>query len=142
MKWNSRKKTKELSEPGMHHFVLQDGDAIVSFFSILSCHEPNLRNIPIPTLYIYEFHVGEGYQRKGLGRWQLSVIEQLMALPQFRQCRKIMLTCHTENKDAMTFYQKHGFTPDEICPSRCCSAEEAERTGYYIMSKTVSSARI
>jgi len=130
---------KELSEPGMHHIVgLQNGH-ICCFASVLSCTEPDLNRKLIPVLYIYELHVLPSFQKLGLGKW---LLEEVIGLRMtnwegFTRCRRIMLTCQTANISALSFYTKHGFQPDQICPSRCLSKSEAAQIGYQILSKII-----
>lgn len=137
MKWNMANKIKELSEPGMYQVVLRDDERIACFMSLLSCKEANLKRKLIPVAYIYEFHVLPECQGKGLGAWMMSILKRIHEVPEFSACQKLMLTCQRGNTKALAFYQKHGFVPDEICPSRCLSKTEAIQTGYYILSQSI-----
>lgn len=139
MKWSRKDKIKDLSEPGMHHLIFRKDGQICCFLSVLACKEANLRRRLIPVLYIYELHVLPAYQRHGLGAWLLNCIitRHLTAISVFSECVRVMLTCHTANERAMAFYLKHGFQPDEVCPSQCLSKTEAARTGYKILSKPI-----
>lgn len=140
MKWSRKDKIKDLCEPGMHHIIFRSNGNICCFLSVLSCKEANLKRRLQPVLYIYELHVLPKYQRSGLGAWLINqiIFKYLASQPAFQGCKKVMLTCHTTNEKAMAFYLKHGFDPDEICPSRCLSKTEATRIGYRILSRPLN----
>lgn len=139
MVWNTKAKIKDLSQHGMHHIVIRTDDTkkIVCFVSLLACQEMNMRRKLEPVMYIYELHVLPEYQGLGLGKWMLSSLIPAVyrLLDPFKSCIKFMLTCQTANSKALQFYYKYGFTPDEICPSRCLSKTEASQLGYQILSK-------
>lgn len=139
MPWNTKSKIKELSQPGMHHFVVRLDTKLVCFVSVLACKEMNMARTLEPVLYIYELHVLPEYQGLGLGKWILSSLVPSVqhSLDAFKSSVKVMLTCQTANSKALEFYLRSGFTPDEICPSRCLSRTEFSQLGYKILSRPI-----
>ncbi len=140
MKWSTRGKIQELSTEGMYHIIAKRNDRIACFSSVLSCKEEDLAGIPVPVMYIYELHVLPEFQRLGLGAWLLDhvLVDLASKKPSsFRDCTKMMLTVQTSNTVALSFYKKHDFAPDEICPSQCLTSEETKRLGYMIMSRPI-----
>lgn len=66
------------------------------------------------------------YQRKGLGKFMMSALEQMA---KFYEMDKLVLTVLTNNEDGMTFFKSLGFSKDESSP------DAVENTGYEILSK-------
>lgn len=138
MEWDPVGKIEELRQTGMTHLVVREGSKIVCFASVLACTEDDLDDNPRPVIYIYEFHVCPEFQKQGVGTWFLQqVLLKLPLEPEFRHCTQFMLTVQTGNEAACSFYRKHGFRPDEVCPSQCLEPEEASELGYLILSKPV-----
>lgn len=68
-----------------------------------------------PVLYLYEIQISSKYQRQGLGKKLMSVIEQI---GQEAEMPKIVLTVFKANKEAMEFYvEKLNYDIDETSPS-------------------------
>lgn len=66
-------------------------------------------------LYVYEIHVTQEYQGKGLGK-ELMRIAKTLAIS-FKM-DKIMLTVFNFNKQALEFYKKLQFSKDKSSPSQ------------------------
>jgi ribosomal protein S18 acetylase RimI-like enzyme len=61
--------------------------------------------------YICDFIVSPDYQQQSLGTWML---ETLIAHPALARTNQLLIT-----KDAMPFYEKHGFTQHPyVCMKR------------------------
>eukprot|EP00977_Amphora_coffeiformis_P006676 scaffold1453_cov195-Amphora_coffeaeformis.AAC.12 len=79
-------------------------------------------------LYIYEIQVEADFQRKGLGRSLMLVLEEV---GRQTQMTKIMLTVFHRNAEGMKFYMdRMGYAIDEASPSQC-----GDRVDYEILSK-------
>ncbi len=98
--WDAEAKLKELSEPDARYYVVVDpkksaGDAgVVCAFS----HFRFLVEEEVEVVYIYELQVAPAYQRAGLGKWLMMLLE-LTALKY--KMRKTMLTTFKFNTKAM-----------------------------------------
>lgn len=73
--------------------------------------------------------VEKSHQRKGLGAYLLSLLEQTA---REWSMEMVVLTVLKNNPDAMKFYERLGFTVDESSP------EKSENAAYEILSKSVS----
>lgn len=81
-------------------------------------------------IYVFELQIAKPYQRFGLGRRCMELLEQQLA-PTVR-IPKIMLTVFLSNQSALRFYRKLHYTPDAISPS-----QHGEESDYEILSKTL-----
>lgn len=66
------------------------------------------------------------YQRKGLGKFIMTILEKMAK--QY-EMEKLVLTVLTNNAAAITFFKSLGFAVDDTSP------EISENGGYQIMSK-------
>lgn len=64
-------------------------------------------------LYLYEIQMDEMYQRQGLGKKLLSVVEKIAT---DADVSHVVLTSFKANKDAMRFYENRGYQIDETDP--------------------------
>ena len=88
-----------------------------------------------PVLYVYELHVHPSYQRYGIGRRLMSIME-LMAMRS--SMSHVMLTVFTHNKQALKFYsEKMKYSIADSSPSNF-GEEGAEPADYEILWKCVS----
>jgi GNAT superfamily N-acetyltransferase len=69
-----------------------------------------------PVIYCYELQAHPNYQKKGLGKFLMSLLATIKT-----KCHmwKILLTCFTFNTQALAFYSTIGFGIDINSPSRC-----------------------
>lgn len=80
-----------------------------------------------PVTYLYELQVNRSYQKLGLGKRLMTIIELVsMKL----RLKKVMLTVFHANAGAMAFYKKRKYVVDECSPSNF--GEDAD---YEILSK-------
>lgn len=68
------------------------------------------------------------YQRKGLGKFIMTILEKMAK--QY-EMEKLVLTVLTNNAAGITFFKSIGFAVDDTSP------EISENTGYQIMSKSL-----
>jgi ribosomal protein S18 acetylase RimI-like enzyme len=90
-----------------------------------------------PVLYVYELQVKQGFQRHGLGR-KLMTIMELMALK--NSMEYVMLTVFKHNQTALAFYlDKMKYSIADDSPSKFITNEEdGEVADYEILWKSVS----
>ena len=125
----------------------------------LSCRRQTA-SVPLPS---YELQVRRDAQGRGLGRWLLAQIEQAARLasmecvllttfigtfpsldfecpvPLISPPRLDVCVCAASvNKDALRFYERHGYTEDETSPSQCLDSEEAAAYDYAILGKKLA----
>lgn len=70
--------------------------------------------------------VTEEYQRKGLGRFMMNVLEKI---GRHYQMEKLILTCLVNNEPSLIFFKSLGFGVDDTSP------DLSENSGYQILSK-------
>lgn len=68
------------------------------------------------------------YQRKGLGKFIMTILEKMAK--QY-EMEKLVLTVLTNNAAGITFFKSLGFSVDDTSP------EISENLGYQIMSKSL-----
>jgi len=90
-----------------------------------------------PVLYVYELQVKQEFQRHGLGK-KLMTLMELMALR--NAMAYVMLTVFKHNTIATTFYlNKMRYSIADQSPSKCATdEEETESVDYEILWKLVS----
>ena len=108
-------------------------DIPVAFVAFLKTEEEDHRGRPRDVIYCYELQVAEGYRGRGIGATLLSRLERVCI---DTSTPLVMLTCFNANKGALLFYRQHGFSIDEISPSKYGSTAKAE-VEYEILSKRV-----
>ncbi|KAL9186805.1 hypothetical protein ACHAXT_010525 [Thalassiosira profunda] len=82
-----------------------------------------------PVTYLYELQIHPSYQKHGLGKRLMSIVE-LVALK--LKMAKVMLTVFHANEGAMKFYRKRKYEVDESSPSNFEGGEGCE---YEILCK-------
>jgi ribosomal protein S18 acetylase RimI-like enzyme len=93
--WGGQRTTEQVAESLTHStcLVLTSQGETIGFVRAISDHSVNS--------YICDFIVSPRYQQQSLGSWML---ETLMAHPSLVRTTQLLVT-----KDAMAFYEKHGF---------------------------------
>lgn len=139
--WCKKTKLEELQNPLTRAIIIFDAsEQPVSFASYQLTTEPDIQNVPVPVLYLYELQVIKDCRNSGLGSYLVSSIEEI-AKTNASQCRKIMLTAFKslpKNKlyqSPIGFYTRYGFKFDPISPSQCLKSKDAAIYDYEIMSK-------
>jgi len=74
-------------------------------------------------VYCYELQLDVAVRGMGLGKMLMNELE---AIGSRRSMDKAMLTCLKNNVDALAFYNRQGYTPDEIDPTRVADEEDDE----------------
>jgi GNAT superfamily N-acetyltransferase len=99
----------------MKYLVARIDESLVSFASYMYTTEEDMKGRPRECLYLYELQVDPNHRGQGIGTAMLNQLEQ------WAQAAKIpiILTCFKHNQDAMRFYRKLGYRPDQTSPSQC-----------------------
>ncbi|ORX86373.1 acyl-CoA N-acyltransferase [Anaeromyces robustus] len=114
--------------------VTTDNKEIVGFLYFQFSTEMNMKDVEYPVFYIMEIQLVQKARKLGIGKRLMNIGEQWSKK---YKMEKLMLTVFLKNKEAIKFYEKLGFEPDEISPSKCLSPEKAKEYDYEIMSKVV-----
>lgn len=77
----------------------------------------------------YELQIEKDHQRKGIGRFLMGVLERLA---KHYGMEKLILTVLSNNQNAIDFFTKMRFTPDDTSPTK------SEASGYEILSMRLS----
>lgn len=77
-------------------------------------------------LYCYEMQIEKSAQRKGLGKFMMTALEQCA---KHWGMEKIVLTVLTNNPDGTAFFTALGYTLDETSP------DKADKAEYELLSK-------
>ncbi|KAL0640513.1 N alpha-acetyl-transferase [Maublancomyces gigas] len=86
-------------------------------------------------IYCYELHLAPGSRGLGLGRHLMAVMEDFGRAVGLG---KAMLTCFSENKDGVRFYNRNGYETDETSPEpKCLRNGQVRESNYYILSKAL-----
>lgn len=104
--WAAQRSAEEIEESLRHStciaLVHSDGGT-VGFVRALTDRSVNA--------YICDFVIAEGFRGEGLGTWML---ETLMTHPDLVRTNQLLIT-----RDAMAFYEQHGFAPHPyVCMKR------------------------
>jgi len=86
----------------------------------------------VEVLYIYELQVLQPYQRKGLGKFIVMILE---GLARKAGMKGVMLTCQKRNKAAYSFYKSIKYTEDAISPCNVDPYAAPDDYPYEILSK-------
>jgi N-alpha-acetyltransferase 40 len=163
--WNPREKKKEMKLLDLKYFMVKHGNQVEGFVSFMPTREDGY-----PVIYCYEIHLSatlRGYatpfifcdgalrplsfvftvhiafqalilDRTGLATALMRLLEGIAAaLP---GTAKMMLTCFTNNRRALQFYHKLGYSQDEYSPQpRVLRDGTRVESEYIILSKAVSS---
>lgn len=78
--------------------------------------------------FSYELQIDDGFKNKGLGEHLMKTLEKLAKI---WSLDRVVLTLLTNNEGATRFYQRLGYTLDEMTPSK------TEETAYEILSKEI-----
>mmetsp|Transcript_5170 Transcript_5170/g.20625 ORF Transcript_5170/g.20625 Transcript_5170/m.20625 type:complete len:293 (+) Transcript_5170:214-1092(+) len=129
--WDRRKKKQEMTHRSARYVLVcdEEADEIAAFchfrFEFDDEDEPER-----PVLYCYELQVHPNYQRKGLGRHLMGLLDAL-ALRFGLPCT--MLTVFKRNTAARRFYEAIGYGLDATDPSLW-----GNRASYHILSKAMT----
>lgn len=89
----------------------------------------------IDVAYCYEIQIRPESRRRGLGKVLIGLLENIGSS---WLMKKVMLTVHNENVNALMFYKSLQFSPDEISPSQFDKQDAG--ADYEILSKTLSTS--
>eukprot|EP00400_MALV-I_sp_L67-5_P000034 gene34-506_t len=130
--WDDEKKMSEICHKNARHFVLfakleesnqkiesEPERGVVGFAHIRFEVEAGKELV-----YLYEFQVDKKFERCGVGKHMLKLIESAGIVT---KCKELALTCFKHN-DAIDFYKKHGYGVDVDSPTE-------KNCPYQILSK-------
>ncbi|KAF4344645.1 hypothetical protein FBEOM_1386 [Fusarium beomiforme] len=108
--WHSATKKKEMRSPDLRYILVKDADdnmkGFASFMPTFENHEP--------VVYCYEIHLKPELQGTGLGKKLMGYFTDVAE--NIPSVEKAMLTCFVNNKPALKFYEKLGFSKDDYSP--------------------------
>ncbi|WVF69136.1 hypothetical protein IAT40_003910 [Kwoniella sp. CBS 6097] len=99
----------------------EEDSTILGYCSFRFDTEETLSPRDAEVIYCYELQLSPSLRGQGLGK---ILINHLVEIGRRRGLDKSMLTCLKRNKDALSFYSKQGYHPDEIDPTRMTEEEE------------------
>jgi len=131
--WNEKNKRDEMMEDAAWYLLAKNEDGKICGFS----HFRYDMDYDDEVLYVYEIQIDEEFQRKGLGKFMMQVLEMLAFKADMR---KIMLTVLKHNESATKFFKSHmKFEIDETNPAEDVQWNEKyndiEQIDYEILSK-------
>ena len=129
--WNAKNKSDELLDESAWYLLAEKPDGTIIGFS----HFRFGMNGDDEVLHVNEIQIEPSYQRKGLGRFMMQVLELLGFKADMR---KIMLTTFKHNHDASKFFKKTmKYEIDETNPGYQVSKNAAGKKeyDYEILSK-------
>ncbi|WVQ83014.1 hypothetical protein IAT38_005152 [Cryptococcus sp. DSM 104549] len=118
-----------------------DEQGLLGFAEFRFDTEETMEGSDVEVVYCYEVQLQPQTRGAGLGKVLMDLIDEI---GKRRGMAKTMLTCLKSNTSALRFYEKSGYTPDEIDPTRVAAEysdddedEDAddEEADYVILSK-------
>lgn len=106
--WSDREKRDEMSESMAKYLLARSSDGEIIAF----CHFRFDMDYDDEVLYCYEIQLAKQYQRSGLGRFLMAILELLAFRNGMLYCR---LTCLKHNTAANAFFRSCGYTRDKTC---------------------------
>lgn len=95
--WYSHNALAELlKQPGRRFLLAEEGREVRGFLSAGPMEDG---------IFVYRFYIDTAHQRKGIGQALLTEI-----VAQFPQAKFLRLHVNRNNRKALAFYEKHGFT--------------------------------
>lgn len=131
--WNEKNKKEEMLDDSAWYLLAKDEEGKICGFS----HFRYDMDYDDEVLYVYEIQIDEEFQKKGLGKFMMQVLEMLAFKADMR---KIMLTVLKHNEIAAKFFKSHmKFEFDETNPAEDVQWNEKytdiEQLDYEILSK-------
>ncbi len=137
IKWSLSKKRKEMHLPDMRYVILygdSDKPTLAGFVSFMITYEDGHE-----VVYCYEIHLTEKWQRRGLGKKLMTVVEEVGRRV---GVEKSMLTVFKSNEQAVKMYQSLGYDEDEFSPAtRKLRNGTVKEASYVILSKDLRSVK-
>jgi len=131
--WSEKNKRSEMMEEAAWYLLAKNEEGKICGFS----HFRYDMDFDDEVLYVYEIQIDEEFQRKGLGKFMMQVLEMLAFKADMR---KIMLTVLKHNESAVKFFKSNlKFEFDETNPEKDLEWNEkytdVEQKDYEILSK-------
>ena len=132
--WSPAKKRKEMKLPDLRYLLLirpgfgRSREVVEGFLSFMLTYEDGYE-----VVYCYELHLCPQLQGHGVGRYLMGLMEEV---GKNAEVEKAMLTVFLENKEALLFYEKLGYSEDEYSPApRKMRSGIVKMPTYVILSK-------
>ena len=123
--WDVKNKRKEMLNPKAWYLLAETNDGTIAGYS----HFKYDMSFDDEVVYVHEIQIDSDYQRKGLGKFMMQVLE-ILAIK--AEMRKIMVTVYKHNPKASSFFKKTmKYDIDENCPDD----NEFEQYDYEILSR-------
>jgi len=131
--WKSREKMDEMTEEKAWYLVARDQDDKPVAFS----HFRFDMELDTEVLYCYEIQLQSQVQKKGLGKFMMTILE---LLANKYEMKSVMLTVFKHNETAQEFFMKKlKYVVDEISPEQ--GIYDEEDYSYQILSKLTKAGR-
>uniref|UniRef100_A0A7S0HF83 N-alpha-acetyltransferase 40 n=1 Tax=Hanusia phi TaxID=3032 RepID=A0A7S0HF83_9CRYP len=109
--WSDEDKRLAFDSPSSRFFIATLQGKLVGFahyqFEVL---EDQAMLAPLACLYVLELQVEQEFQRRGIGR---LLLQRLCSNASAMKMDRIMLCVFRYNTNALSFYKRNGFLPDE-----------------------------
>ena len=134
--WSSTKKQKEMRLPDLRYLLIKPSKTmsdqdIRGFISFMLTYEDGHE-----VIYCYEIHLDVKLQGYGVGTYLIGLMEHA---GRRAGVEKAMLTVFVENKTALAFYQKLGYSKDDYSPEpRRLRNRVVKKPDYVILSKLLN----
>lgn len=92
-------------------YVARISDMVIGYVRLAMTKQNQSGEKNIKTMYIVELCVEEAYRRQGFG---LTMMEDVRALAKAFGCDDLRLQVYPQNDEAVSFFQKSGFTIHRI----------------------------
>ena len=123
--WDVKNKRKEMLNPKAWYLLAETNDGTIAGYS----HFKYDMSFDDEVVNVYEIQIDSDYQRKGLGKFMMQVLE-ILAIK--AEMRKIMVSVLKHNPGASSFFKKTmKYDIDENCPDD----NEFEQYDYEILSR-------
>ncbi|KAL7752522.1 hypothetical protein RI367_002056 [Sorochytrium milnesiophthora] len=135
--WDSDAKLGEMREAEQRFIVAYDNGRPVAFVMFqFTLEDAADDGVEIDVVYCYEMQVARSHQGRGIGRRLMRLMETLGGK---WGMHKAMLTVFKDNRQAMGFYEKLGYTIDEISPSQWTDedGQALDSESYEILSRAL-----
>lgn len=126
--WDAESKWAEMFSERSHYLMILNPNSEIIAFSHFQFVWDDDDDPDIPVLYCFEIQVLQKFQRNGIGKY---IMEMLECIQKHFGFIKLSLTVFRSNSSAIYFYKQIGFEIDDLDPSNHDMPDE----NYRILSK-------